>query len=142
MTLRYIDTVLNSLDDPRFNQEDQMSVEAVAVVLSFALNLAIGGDTEEAMQHDVWRQAGRCDRQCHWGDASPECRRQEARNLPCDVNHVRAQFWDNYLHEPERPWQDSAPSALYEKELRIPEWVPSVEPTAHRIGNQWLKMRL
>jgi hypothetical protein len=110
----------------------------VGVYVATALFLAIGGDTEEAMQHDVWRQAGLCDRQCHWGDASPECRRQELRNRPCEVNHMRAIFWDNYLHAPERQFDP----LLAERPLLAPEWVPSEEPTAHRYGYQWMKMRL
>ena len=69
---------------------------SIGVYVATALFLAIGGDTEGVMKDDVWRQAGLCDRQCHWADASPECARREARNLPCEVNHPRAMFWDNY----------------------------------------------
>jgi hypothetical protein len=59
------------------------------------------------------------------------------RNLPCEVNHTRAIFWDNY-YQPERPWDPH----LLEHHLLKPEWVPSAEPTAHRYGGQWMKLRL
>ena len=47
-------------------------------LLVTVLFLAIGGDTEDAMQADVWRQVGLCDKQCHWIDELPECNRQIA----------------------------------------------------------------
>lgn len=46
----------------------------------------------------------------------------------------------SYRHEPERPWDPR--SKLWEMPLLTPEWVPSVEPTAHRYGDQWMKLRL
>jgi hypothetical protein len=115
---------------------------SIGVYVATAMFLAIGGDTEEDMKHDVWRQAGLCVKQCHWLDESPECKRRLARNLPCEVNHPRAIFWDSYRHEPERPWDPRSPSALWEQHLLAPQWVPSAEPTAHRRGDQWMKLRL
>ena len=46
---------------------------SIGVYVATALFLAIGGDSEEDMKPDVWRQAGLCVKQCHWSDASPEC---------------------------------------------------------------------
>lgn len=113
---------------------------AVGVYVATALFLAVGGETEDEMKHDVWRQAGLCTTYCHWEDETPECKRQTARNLPCEVDRMRAHFWDDYLHEPERAW--NASSKLWEMPLLAPEWVPSAEPTAHRRGDQWMKLRL
>jgi hypothetical protein len=115
---------------------------SIGVYVATALFLVFGGDTEEKMKHDVWRQAGLCTRHCHWLDDSPECKRQMARNLPCEVNHSRASFWDSYLRGSAHPWDPRSPSVLWEQHLLAPEWVPSAEPTAHRYGGQWLKLRL
>ena len=64
-----------------------MSASAVAVVVvGFAVNLAIGGDTDEAMREHVWRQAGLCDKQCDWDDGTGACQTRQARWRPCEVN--------------------------------------------------------
>ena len=109
--------------------------------LGMVMFLAIGGDTEDEMKHDAWRQAGLCDKYCHWEEYSPECKRQQARNLPCDVDCPRAHFWDDYLNEPERGW-DPRNLPLAEKPLFAPEWVPADQPTPHGRDGLWLKLRL
>ena len=86
------------------------AVVAERAAVTMVMFLAIGGDTEDAMKEDVWRQAGLCDKYCHWIDETPECKRQQARFLPCEVNRAGALFWDDYLNEPERPWHPSSES--------------------------------
>jgi hypothetical protein len=74
------------------------AVVAEMAAVTMVMFLAIGGDTEDAMKEDVWRQAGLCDKYCHWIDETPECKRQQARFLPCEVNRAGALFWDDYLN--------------------------------------------
>jgi hypothetical protein len=51
--------------------------------------LAIGGDTEDPMQVDVWEQVGLCEplkatgRPCDYEDDTEECQAARARNRPC-----------------------------------------------------------
>ena len=67
-----------------------MSASAGLMVdLVMVLFLAIGGDTEDAMQVDVWEQVGLCEpakatgRPCDYGDDTEECQKARARNRPC-----------------------------------------------------------
>ena len=41
------------------------AVVAEMAAVTMVIFLAIGGDNEDAMKEDVWRQAGLCNKYCH-----------------------------------------------------------------------------
>ncbi len=91
------------------------------------LFLAIGGDTEDAMQVDVWEQVGLCEpakatsRPCDYEDDTEECQAARARNRPCLFS------MDNFIRILKRgdDWDDAPPArAVRRTEKRTWHCVP------------------
>ena len=65
------------------------AVVAELAAVTMVMFLAIGGDTEDAMQEDVWEVAGLCEplkatgRSCDYEDDTEECQAARARHRPC-----------------------------------------------------------
>jgi hypothetical protein len=92
--------------------------------------LAIGGDTEDAMQEDVWEQGGLCEpakatgRPCDYEDGTEECQKARARNRPCVFS------MDNFIRMLKRgdDADDArAVRAVKRTEKRTWHWIPGYQ---------------
>ena len=71
-----------------------MSASIITEVV-FAIYLAVGAPTEDAMREDVWIDLGLCDprpriRPCDHADGSKECAELNASNKPCSFDLFRS----------------------------------------------------
>jgi hypothetical protein len=121
-------------------------------------------------QEDFWVAMGWCDalhasgRDCGYDDGTPECKKQQARNRPCEfrMGRSRSLHWMR-SNEPEGSWTDRwgdrpecPPDAkdtwklkcvprgfIGERLLWRPEWVPADQPTPYEDSHgYWMKLRL